>query len=329
MSINNSKNQGEYRKAINDLESNYLPKTGGTMTGSITTTAVVPIMSSTDSSSIEFHAGGSSYKNGAYLYMTGQNHSDAGSFTLAASGNETICRLTGKKDGTLTWNGYSVITATTKDTIINKNTISDYKVPTHVLKATLTSTASDGTSGTTTNEILSVGRQDGNGLNTILGAKGGTMIVAGEGAASIRSDLSVVGAGENIVLAADSNIIMKTNCGTDANYSGGTSLTFNKNSRIVTSTYSSNYNWYRIWSDNWIEQGGTFGANTGNWVSTSITFLKPFKNNYYHLHLQGNWSNPESSSCEITARTTSGATVTHANNQYSIYPSIWYACGFI
>lgn len=94
-------------------------------------------------------------------------------------------------------------------------------------------------------------------------------------------------------------------------------------------TYNSGYNFYRIYNDNWIEQGGTFDANTGNWASTSLTFLKPFRDNYYHLHLQGNWSDPQSSSCEVTARTTSGATVTHANNQYSIYPSIWYACGFI
>lgn len=328
MSINNSKNQGEYRKAINDLESNYLAKTGGTMTGSITTTAAVPIMSSTDSSSIEFHAGGSSYKNGAYLYMTGQNHSDAGSFTLAASGNETICRLTGKKDGTLTWNGYSVITTTTKDTIINKNTLSDYKVPTHVFKATLTSTASDGTSGTTTNEILSVGRQDGNGLNTILGAKGGTMIVAGEGAASIRSDLSVVGAGENITLAADSNIIMRTNCGTDANYSGGTSLTFNKNSRIVTSTYSSGTSWYRVWSDGFIEQGG-HQTSSSNSVSTTITLPKAFSNINYCVFVNFEYSTSGGAYyqylCAHTKTTTSFKTMLYAT---TCQGTCWYACGF-
>jgi hypothetical protein len=177
MSINNSKNQGEYRKAINDLESNYLPKSGGTMTGAITTKSQAPLSRDVNSSSLEIH-GGTQYTTGAYLYLTGQDSSYAGQFTLAASGNGTIYRLVGKTDGALTWDGSSVITATTKNAITNKNTLSDYKVPTHVLKATLTSTASDGTSGTTTNEILSVGRQDGNGLNTILGANGNSILAS-------------------------------------------------------------------------------------------------------------------------------------------------------
>lgn len=325
MSINNSKNQGEYRKAINDLEYNYLPKTGGTMTGSITTTAAVPIMSSTDSSSIEFHAGGSSYKNGAYLYMTGQNHSDAGSFTLAASGNETICRLTGKKDGTLTWNGYSVITATTKNTITNKNTLSDYKVPTQVLKATLTSTASDGTSGTTTNNILSVGRQDGNGLNTILGSNGGTIIVSGEGSSNVNSDLSLVGVAENITLAADAAVVMRVNC--QNGYASGTSLTFTKDSAFVTSKGSSGTQWYRKWNDGFIEQGGTVSLTNGSWGIPTVTLLTAFSNTNYTISVSGisYTGSYHAIGCLQGKTTTSFKHYFYMNN--SIAPT-WYACGY-
>ena len=84
--------------------------TGGTLTGSIKTTASLPLYRTTDDSTLEIHGGSSAYSTGSYLYLTGQNSSDAGSFSLGAAGNGAICRLQGYTDGTLKWNGYKVAT---------------------------------------------------------------------------------------------------------------------------------------------------------------------------------------------------------------------------
>ncbi len=86
--------------------------------------------------------------------------------------------------------------------------------------------------------------------------------------------------------------------------------------------------WYRIWSDGWIEQGGNFGGQVGGWTNTSITYLKSFKDLNYSLFLQGNWSDANASSCKINSRTTSTANVTYANNLTSAQYSKWYACGY-
>lgn len=72
--INTSSNVGEYRQAINNLETNYLPRSGGKMTGAITTTSEAPLSRDVTTSSLEIH-GGTSYTKGAYLYLTGQDSS--------------------------------------------------------------------------------------------------------------------------------------------------------------------------------------------------------------------------------------------------------------
>ena len=99
------------QSAIKSALDGKLSTSGGTLTGSIKCSSATPLYRSTDDASIEIHGGSESYTTGAYLYLTGQNSSNAGSFTLAASGNDTVYRLTGKTDGTLNWQGS--FTATT------------------------------------------------------------------------------------------------------------------------------------------------------------------------------------------------------------------------
>ena len=47
--------------------------------------------------------------------------------------------------------------------------------------------------------------------------------------------------------------------------------------KYVIETLSEENNWYRIWSDGWIEQGGYMPAG----ISDTITFIKPFTNTEY------------------------------------------------
>ena len=99
--------------------------------------------------------------------------------------------------------------------------------------------------------------------------------------------------------------------------------------QVIIETYVNGDSWYRVWSDGWCEQGGAWGSNVSGWSEASVIFLKPFSNTNYQLFVQGNWSDAASSSCKVTARSTTGFTGTYANNLYSVMPSWWYACGYI
>lgn len=90
---------------------------------------------------------------------------------------------------------------------------------------------------------------------------------------------------------------------------------------------ASNGNWYRIYKSGLLEQGGFFGGGTSAWASVAITYLKPFKDNTYQLFCLGNWSDAGSSSCKVTAKSTTGATITYANNLSSVQLSTWFAIG--
>ena len=272
MSISTSSNTGTYRKAINNIQSNYLLKTGGTMSGSIATSAAVPIMSSTDSSSIEFHGGGNSYTTGAYLYLTGQNHSNAGSFTLAASGNSNVYRLTGKTDGTLTWNGNNVLTSygtmngslTCSQSVIAKKSTDDSLLVIY--------TGTDASKGATFG---------GYGIN------------------------HETQPGNFYAKATDGTNSYYFYCKSDG------TLTWRGNEiRFVKSTYSSGTTWYRVWSDGWIEQGGR-KAVSGDGVWT-VTLPKAMKDTNYNLTqwtgFQSSYKTQYDNGLQITALTTTSFT---------------------
>ena len=77
---------------------------GGNVAGTITSGAAVTLRRNVNDDVLQV-SGGTGYTTSAYLYLTGQDSDEEGSFTLAASANNTIKKLKGKVDGTLTWNG--------------------------------------------------------------------------------------------------------------------------------------------------------------------------------------------------------------------------------
>ena len=57
----------------------------------------------------------------------------------------------------------------------------------------------------------------------------------------------------------------------------GNSITELSNRRYITETWNEGASWYRVWSDGFIEQGGSFASSTTiNATTTKITFVKPF-----------------------------------------------------
>ena len=105
-----------------------------------------------------------------------------------------------------------------------------------------------------------------------------------------------------------------------------------ENSKRIIETWNEGTEWYRVWSDGWIEQGGTTGLITsGNsYNSKTITFKKSFTNTNYTF-----------TSCANKYSTENGLGTAYPpfiftkNNtsiiigKYSWTDGIdWYACGY-
>lgn len=99
----------------------------------------------------------------------------------------------------------------------------------------------------------------------------------------------------------------------------------------VVESYHNGTDWYRIYSDGWIEQGGRFYNNAD--VVNTISFLKPFKNTDYSLLINHGVSGKYETS--IGGRHTDEAWgYTTTNFQAQTYNAVglnwivWSACGY-
>ena len=96
----------------------------------------------------------------------------------------------------------------------------------------------------------------------------------------------------------------------------------------VTTTYKSSSSWYRVWSDGWIEQGGTLTPPAS---FTSINFPKAFSDTNYSFAGSLTDEN-EDANCQILGvynRQTNSIRVANAYNGTFYTGKIsWYACGY-
>lgn len=88
--------------------------------------------------------------------------------------------------------------------------------------------------------------------------------------------------------------------------------------KYIKETYKNGTNWYRIYSDGWIEQGGVIEG-----YSTSITFLKKFIDTNYTLLMVGRGYGNNDQYLGSSTYSTTGFTVIASTVQRS-----WYACGY-
>lgn len=87
---------------------NYLPLSGGTMTGTIKVSGY--LASNTNNTSNVRIVGGTSFSNGSALDLYGKDHStSAGRFVLVANDGTNSKHFVGKPDGTLTWDGQPLL----------------------------------------------------------------------------------------------------------------------------------------------------------------------------------------------------------------------------
>lgn len=94
----------------------------------------------------------------------------------------------------------------------------------------------------------------------------------------------------------------------------------NANIRTVVETYVNGTSWYRVYSDNWCEQGGKTNA------ATQVTYLKPYKDNNYTITAVAETTDATASLLGCYNRSTTEVFFTTTNN---ISPVWWHACGYI
>lgn len=82
-------------------------------------------------------------------------------------------------------------------------------------------------------------------------------------------------------------------------------------SHVVVETYQNGTEWYRVYSDGWIEQGGSVGANTTSGYPTyTITLLKPMLNTEFNVQLTGKYTSKTGDGTDYCyARTTTSISV--------------------
>lgn len=102
----------------------------------------------------------------------------------------------------------------------------------------------------------------------------------------------------------------------------------------VTATWRSGSNWYRKWSDGFIEQGGRISGLSLNPQTITVTFPIAFSDNQYTVNVTTIAADDENTVMRIatvskTLRTTSMTIVNNGwDNVYVGLTVSWYACGY-
>ena len=100
-----------------------------------------------------------------------------------------------------------------------------------------------------------------------------------------------------------------------------TRLTNLENRRYIIETWSEGTEWYRVWSDGWIEQGGYMPAG----ISDTITFIKPFTNTEY-FSVFTPYKNMGSHIVYIKSKYNDRISIYNGDSKEN--PISWYACGY-
>lgn len=89
---------------------------------------------------------------------------------------------------------------------------------------------------------------------------------------------------------------------------------------VLTSVYANGTSWYRVWSDGWIDQGGTAPKDT------TVTFLKPFSNSNYSLVIS--YYRPNNETAEYVVNAKNYNNFRTKSNVGNADPCYWMASGY-
>ena len=99
------------------------------------------------------------------------------------------------------------------------------------------------------------------------------------------------------------------------------------NTPAVVDTYSDDSgNWYRVYSDGWVEQGSTTDTFSQG-SSKTVTLLKPMADTFYAISFSEQCSYVASGQANtvISAKNTAGFTIARGGAVSA--PVTWYVCG--
>lgn len=101
----------------------------------------------------------------------------------------------------------------------------------------------------------------------------------------------------------------------------------------VVESYRNGTEWYRVWSDGWVEQGGHVLAGTSSSVIITVNFLKPFADTDYVMYegVQSTDSTTSTTYRDVGVRC-ENTTDVHSKTGFKMlkHPYVskyWYACG--
>lgn len=104
-------------------------------------------------------------------------------------------------------------------------------------------------------------------------------------------------------------------------------LSNNNPTSYITETYTNGSNWYRVYNDGWIEQGGNVQVNYGYTITVNLN--KTMKTTTYTI-LLGNNGGTESS-CNVPANTASTTKFSlrrhYTGSERGSGPCYWYVSG--
>ena len=98
----------------------------------------------------------------------------------------------------------------------------------------------------------------------------------------------------------------------------------------VVDSWISGRNFWRKYSDGWMEQGGTMTipVKDAGWITNTLTFLTPFRDANWNLQfIYGIQNGANGNGVYVTGQTTTGCTINAYNcsNTQTLY---WHACGY-
>lgn len=91
----------------------------------------------------------------------------------------------------------------------------------------------------------------------------------------------------------------------------------------IVENYKDGEDWYRVWSDGWIEQGGKYPSGGGE-HNITVTFKKPFTTTTYCAMATLEYSG-DSYAASVNSRTTTTINLRRVSADRSIF---WYCCGY-
>lgn len=298
---------------VEALEENSLPKTGGTITGTIYGSGGM-IRGKSDDTDVWISGGTNSTANPYIQLNGGSKSSNAGVIEVVAKDATKSSSLRMKPDGMLTWGGNNVITSEggtmTGNISLNKDVV---------------------IRGASNDVDVRIYGGNGYGNGAYIGLRGKDhsekgifTLCATDG----TSNKILMGKPDGSLIWGSNNIVRSVN-GTSADASGNVTISVPATPKAyVTTTWKSGNNWYRKWSDGYIEQGGTVSP-TFSGTEATVTVNTAFARTAYFFDWVSNEEQADNYyEHSVISKTTSKVTILDSSLRSGTYSITWYACGY-